>query len=513
MFESLLREFINESKERLNNVEEILLKLTELEESKKREGIVVAKREMHTIKGNAGMMGLIEIQQLCHTIEDQIEAIDTLNPQIENILQNIDRCRILLSRQDREDKKETKSFDGVSLIYSESITQDSVRIQFSSLDELVDHISEIIILRNRLKDVSEKSQFAEVSKESWQELKDAEEDISKVLRLLYNKILNLRMVPLSNLFRQMNRIVHDESIKEQKRITFTSSGGDTPIDKALLEIASEALGHLIRNAVIHGIEPPVEREAKGKSPIGNIILSAQITSNEVIIDVEDDGKGIDRDALREYAEKNNITLLPNEDPISIIFLCGFSSKKELSISAGRGVGLSAVREAVRRMGGQIEVESFKDIGTRFRIKFLLNVSIIRALIIKTDNDLYAISLSNVVSTHRIEKYNLHIINNTLSYKWANDIIPVLDIGYMFGTSDEIRDNGCIIIIEAGSKKRGLLVDEIISIEEIVVKSLDPIFENPKGISGSTILGNGDAILILDPIGLSLMEPQLEKNLW
>ena len=512
MFESLLREFINESKERLNKVEEILLKLIESEESKKREGMVVAKREMHTIKGNAGMMGLIEIQQLCHTIEDQVEAIDILNPQIENILQNIDRCRILLSMQLKEGRKDAKSIDEESLIYSENITQGSIRIQFSSLDELVNFISEIIILRNRLKDAIEKSLLAEISKESWQELKDAEEDISKVLRLLYNKILNLRMVPLGNLFRQMNRIVHDESIKEQKRITFTSSGGETPIDKALLEIASEALGHLIRNAVIHGVESPAEREAKGKSSIGNIILSAQITSNEVIIDVEDDGKGIDRDALIEYAKNNNITLLPNEDPISIIFLSSFSTKKELSISAGRGVGLSTVRKAIHRMLGQIEVESFKDIGTRFRIKLPLNVSIIRALIIKTDNDIYAISLSNILSTHRIEKYNLHKINNTLSYKWGNDIIPVLDIGYIFGTSAEVRNDGCIVIIEVGSKKRGLLVDEIISIQEIVVKSLDPIFENPKGISGSTILGDGNAILILDPISLSLMEPQLERYL-
>jgi len=513
MFEALLDEFINESIERLNNVEELLLNLGNIEENVRKEAIIKAKREMHTIKGNAGMMGLKEIQELSHFIEDQIENIETSNPVVEEILKNLDQCRNLLLLQrkvKKEQAPEEAKIDRLDIL--QHSYQEGVRIPFNSLDELVDIISEIIILRNRLKDVIEKSPLLEISKEHWEEINNAEEDISKAIRLLSDKILNLRMVPLGNLFRQMNRIIHDESLKENKRVTFSSIGGETPIDKALLEIASEALGHLIRNAVIHGIELPAEREAKGKSPIGNIILSAQITSNEIIIDVEDDGKGIDREEIIEHARKNNITLLPNEDPLSLIFMTGFSTKKEVSLSAGRGIGLSVVRDAIRRMGGQIEVESFKDIGTRFRLKLPLNISIIKALIIKADDEFYAMSLSNILSTNRINKFQLHKINNTLSFKWGADTVPVLDLGYIFKTSPAVRTDGCIIIFEAGGKKRALLVDEIISIQEIVVKALDPIFENPKGISGSTILGNGDPILILDPIGLTLLEPQLEKQL-
>ncbi len=293
MFEALLEEFISESIERLNNVEDIFLNLDEAKEYLRIEFIKKSKREIHTIKGNAGMMGLKDIQELCHIIEDQIETINIKNPDVKIILEGIDKCRTLLLIC-KKGKKSISEKEVDKIEAHIELSQDSVRVSFNILDELVDYISEIIILRNRLKDVIEKSPLIRISKDSWDEIRNAEEDISKILMLLYNKILNLRMVPLSNLFRQMNRIVHDESLKEQKRIYFSSSGGDTPMDKALFEIASNALGHLIRNAVIHGIELPSERESKGKSQIGNIMLSAQITSNEVIIDIKEDRKGIDK---------------------------------------------------------------------------------------------------------------------------------------------------------------------------------------------------------------------------
>jgi two-component system chemotaxis sensor kinase CheA len=517
-FESLLGDFILDAKERSARVEEILLQLDEAEPGEQKLLLDEAKRELHTLKGNAGMMGLPELQKLAHEMEDDIVSWETENTDIQDILVKLDHFTVMLKDVDRENDGDTgdQSIEKSGIPNTQEIKrgsdiQGSVRVPFSSLDELVNLLAEMVIFRNRLTDAIFRGRSKISSDSAWEEVENAQEALGKTLTYIQEGIMRLRMVPLQSLFKNLKRIVHDEARKEGKEINFHTSGGETPIDKALMEIASEALGHIIRNAVIHGIELPDIRVSKGKARTGDIFLSATTQGNEVQIDIEDNGSGIRRQDLVESASKLGIELSAIDNLYSLLFLPGFTTKEGVDISAGRGIGLSAVTQSIQRMGGRIEVVSEEEKGSRFRIRLPLSVSITNAMILTVDNEMYALPLTHIIESVRFNSYDIHQVNHTNVFKWRGAVIPLLDIGCHFGTVKKPRNKGYIIVIEAGSKNRGLVIDDIVGIREIVVKGLDTFIGTPQGISGSTILGDGRVILILDPSGLSAVRPILEKQ--
>jgi two-component system chemotaxis sensor kinase CheA len=516
-FEGLLDDFLLDAKERSARVEEILLKLNESPEHERQPLLDETKRELHTLKGNSGMMGLKQLQNLAHEMEDDVVSFDTGTNVLQDILRKLDTFNAFLDGIDKEDKnkeeavtsRETKPQEEKSY----STVQGSVRVPFSSLDELVELLAEMVIFRNRLEDAVFRGSSTHSSNSSWEEVEHAQEALGKTLTFIQERIMRLRMVPLKGIFKHLRRIVHDESVMEGKEINFHSAGGSTPMDKALLEIASEALGHIIRNAVIHGIESPDERVKKGKAKAGDIYLSASTQGNEVQIDIEDNGGGIKRHDLLESASKLGIEASKVDDLYSLVFLAGFTTKQEADLSAGRGIGLSAVLQSIQRMGGRIDVTSEEDVGSRFRIRLPISVSITNAMLLDVDNEVYALPLSNIVDSLRFDLSVIHNVNNTYVFKWRGKVTPLLDLGYKFGTAAKMRDKGYVIIIEADGKNRGLIIDDIIGIREIVVKGLDDIVGSPPGISGSTILGDGRVVLILEPSGLSVTRPFVGEPVW
>ena len=377
---------------------------------------------------------------------------------------------------------------------------------FSALDELVDLLAEMVIFRNRLSDAVFRGSSLHSSNAAWEEVGNAQEALGKTLTFIQERIMHLRMVPLQGLFTHLRRIVHDEASKEGKEINFHSVGGDTPMDKALLEVASEALGHIIRNAVIHGIELPDERVRKGKAKAGDIYLSASTQGNEVQIDIKDNGAGIKRKDVLESASKFGIETSAVDDLYAMLFLPGFTTRKGADMSAGRGIGLSAVQQSIQRMGGRIDLTSEEGIGSRFRIRVPISVSITNAMLVNVDKEVYALPLSNIIDSLRFHSSVTHRVNNTDVFTWRGKVTPLVDLGYKFGTAQEPREKGYVIIIEADGKNRGLIIDDIIGIREIVVKGLDDIVGTPPGISGSTILGDGRVVLILETSGLSVARP-------
>lgn len=440
-FDDFLTDFTVEAQERCDRVEELLLagpgRLEEI------------SRELHTLKGNAGMVGLRELQEAAHAMEEQSDP--------EALLKALDEFRRLL-----DPSRPTRS---------------TIRVPFSALDELVDLLAEIIVFRNRLDDAA----------------------LGKALSLLQDRIMAMRMVPLRMLFGQLRRIVHDEAAAAGKEARLVTTGGDTPMDKALLESASEALGHLVRNAVTHGIEVPAVRAAAGKRVEGVVQIAASTQCDEVWIEVRDDGAGVDRDALVAAAAAKGIAA--EYDPLQLLFRSGVSTRDGSDISAGRGVGLSAALEAVRRSGGDIDVDSLSGRGTRFLIRMPLTLSIARSLLVRVDSEEYAVPLAAIVESHRLAAGDVHIVNDAAVFNWRGRVVPLLDLGLVMDSAAELRPRPYAVVLEAEGRNRGLLVDELIGMREIVVKGLGDLGAPPPGIAGATILGDGRVLLILDPKSL------------
>ncbi len=503
-FSGLMDDYVLDARERLARVEELLLELPQAEASRARSILEEARRELHTLKGNSGMMGMKQLQALTHRAEDQVDDLANEKPDIELLLETLDAFHAALD----------SACSGVQPEESQPVQSPrvaagtgSMRVSFSSLDELVDLLAEMVIFRNRLSDAVTNGRNGADPGRGWEDVFSAEESLGKTLAFIQDRIMRLRMMPLQSLFRYLQRIVFDEGRKEQKQVRLLTRGGDTPMDKALLETASEVLGHLIRNAVIHGIETPDTRTEKGKAAEGMIRLTASTRGNEVTVDVADDGRGIDKQQLLQAASDRGLTLpCNNEEVYSLLFLPGFSTREGADISAGRGMGLSAAMESVRKMGGRVEVFSELGKGSVFRLHMPLSVSITRALIVRADGEDYALPLSAIMESLRFRAGDGHEINHAGTYRWRGGVIPLLDLGHIFGTAEGIRKQGFVVIFQAEGKHRGLIADDLPGIKEIVVKGLDSMVGSLAGLAGSTILGDGHVVLILDPRGLMGIKP-------
>jgi two-component system chemotaxis sensor kinase CheA len=502
-FDRLFDDYLLDVREKLARVEDLLLNLQEAQASEKEFILIEAKRELHTIKGNSGMMGFPKLQKLAHEMEDDVESLDVDNTELGDLLRKLDRFKLSLKEINMENQSE-KEIQDDERIHGQ--IQGSVRVPFSALDELVDLLAEMVIFRNRLYEAVMQGHTMESQEQAWEETEKAQESLGKTLDFIQDRIMRLRMVPLGSLFGHLRRIVHDDCEREGKEAIFETKGGDTPMDKALLEIASEALGHIVRNAVIHGIEHPDARTKAGKQTKGRILLTAAVQANEVFMDVTDDGAGVDLEILAQAAKEEGIEIPSREVLYSLLFSSGFTTREETDISAGRGIGLSSAYAAVQRLGGAIEIDSEPGAGTRFRLRMPLSVSIMRGIVIKADGNEYVLPLTSVVESQRFRNGDCHQINHSGVFTWRKKVITLIDLGHIFGTAKKIRDSGYVVVIESGDRQRGLLVDDIVGIRETVVKGLDTTVGSPQGISGATILGDGRVLLILDPPGLIGLSP-------
>ncbi len=503
IFEALVEEFYLESQERIQRIADTLMAWGEAEESERKELLVLLRRELHTVKGNAGMMGLKELQDLSHHLEDRVADLAT-SDSVRDLLGDLDRVQqelnVACGRVSAlEDAAETEVATATS-------APGGVRVGFGTLDGLVDLLSEMVIFRNRLGDSLGRAMATlprgARSGSSWLAVEEAHEVLEKTLDRVQYSVMQLRMVPLENLFLQLKRLVFDEAQRLERKVEFRAHGGETPLDKGLLELASEALGHLVRNAVVHGLEGRDERVAAGKPEAGKLIVTAHTTSEEVWIDVEDDGRGIDSEALRERAAKLGLDSPAGADLPTLLALPGLSTRDEADASAGRGMGMAAVGESIRRGGGQLEVVSTVGEGTRFRLRLPLSAAIIRALLLRVEDDLFVLPAAAVREAVALNVGDRTLLQGAAVVRWRQELIPLVDLGVQFGATPERRDQGQILFIESEGRYRGLVVDAIVGIRDIVVKPLDRMMGAPLGISGCTILGDGRVVLILDAAALS-----------
>ncbi|HEX2977318.1 MAG TPA: chemotaxis protein CheW, partial [Bacteroidales bacterium] len=324
--------------------------------------------------------------------------------------------------------------------------------------------------------------------------------IERQVKDLSEGIMKLRLISVGESFERMRFVVRDLVSKSGKSINLVFQGEDTQIDKFVMEKMFDPLLHLVRNAVSHGIETPVERESLGKSQSGQILLSASASGNTVVFEVADDGYGINPEKIIEKAIKSgfldNGTGITNTDLLKIMSTPGFSTREQSDMASGRGMGMDIVSRTVNELGGSIEMDSVKGSGTRFTIQLPLILSIVNALIISSGMNSFAIPMPAVNEIISIEEGNIEKFMSDEMIFHQGSIIPVMRLQRYFHLAGNAASH-YVVVVESGHERAGIIVDKIIGKREIVVRSLSDPLIRVAGISGATELGDGRIVLILD----------------
>ncbi len=378
----------------------------------------------------------------------------------------------------------------------------TVRVDTEKLDALMNLVAELVINKTRLAQIG--------SEYNLQELSETLSHVDRVTSDLQAVVTKARMVPIETVFSRFPRMVRDLAKDLGKDIDLVIQGKETELDRTVIDEIGDPLVHLIRNSVDHGVEKPEIRTQNGKNSTGTILLKAEHEGNSVVITIKDDGKGINEEVmLKKALEKGLVTeeeaeKMTKEDKIKLIFASGFSTAEKISDVSGRGVGMDVVRTKIEALNGSIEVLSEIGEGSEIRIKLPLTLAIIEALMVKLEDEIFAIPLANIVETIDISKSEIKIVQSENVILLRGEIVPILNLSKLLDVKTnkpEIEDTNTVVIVKVGSKKIGLVVDILIGQQEIVIKSLGKLFTGTKGITGATVLGNGEVALILDVLTL------------
>jgi len=377
-------------------------------------------------------------------------------------------------------------------------TGKTLRVDIERLDTLMNLVSELIIIKTRLDDINKGEKDYQAKQ------REAIEYLERITSSLHDAVMKARMVPIENVFNRFPRVVHDLSRELSKEIDLVVEGADTELDRTIIDEIGDPLIHLIRNAADHGIENPKERIEKGKPAHGTIKLKAYHDGNNVVIEVSDDGKGIDLDGVvkkaveRGLIDKEQAKNLKEHEITSFLFEPGFSTKAEVTDISGRGVGLDVVKTKIESLGGSIDVTSKKDAGTIFSIRLPLTLAIIQALMVMVGSEKYAIPLSSIKETVIVSKEEIKKVQKTEVTILRGNVIPVIRLNRVLDVkSDSDYNEMTLVVVKKGEKDIGLAVDELLGQQEIVIKTLGNFLKDIKFIAGATILGDGEVALILD----------------
>ena len=313
------------------------------------------------------------------------------------------------------------------------------------------------------------------------------------------------MVPIESVVNRFPRMVRDLSKKLDKQMELYMDGEDTELDRTVIDEIGDPLMHLIRNAADHGLERSEEREKLGKNPVGSIFLDAYQAGNNVIIEVRDDGRGIDVDKIKEKAiargvvSEEQAARMSDKEIIDILFMPSFSTSKEVTDISGRGVGLDVVKTKIEALGGDIEARTKLGEGSNFIIRLPLTLAIMQALMVKLSSEKYALPLGNIQTVENVDRTDIKTVSGKEVLYLRGDVIPIIRLADVLDCkkSEEEEDQVLVVVVKKGEKLAGMVVDELIGQQEIVIKSIGEYINNHKVISGATILGNGEVALILD----------------
>ena len=380
-------------------------------------------------------------------------------------------------------------------------TSRTVRVDIEKLDALMNQVSELIIAKNSLVSISS-TDSGDFQNQSFHE---QIEYLERITTNLHESVMKVRMVPIESVVAKFPRMIRDLSRKLDKKMELYMTGEDTELDRTVVDQIGDPLQHLLRNSADHGLEDNATRIAKGKPEVGSIFLNAFQEGNNVIIQVGDDGNGIDVEAVRNKAiERGVITeeqaeTMSQKEIINLLFLPSFSMAKKITDISGRGVGLDVVKSNIEALGGDVEVKTELGVGTTFTVRLPLTLAIIQALMVEIRDEKYAIALGSISNIEDIPVKDIKYVEAQEVIHLRGKVIPLIRMDQVLDIEpkEEEPESLTVVIVQKGENLAGLVVDNLIGQQEIVIKSLGKYINNNKIISGATILGDGEVALILD----------------
>ncbi|MFL2125358.1 chemotaxis protein CheW [Marinilactibacillus psychrotolerans] len=441
--------------------------------------ILLSKLDQSDIKNN--ILETSEIDEVQIAIFDKTQSLRSAKkvPVEAEVSNETDKVK---DKSQDVSKKETPK---------KSISKQTIRVDLTRLDQFMNLVSELVIHRTRLEDLSEKEKLLELS--------EPLTEVGRITTELQELVLQLRMQPFNVVLQRFPRMLRDLANELGKEIQLVTEGEDTELDRTVISEIGEPLIHLLRNSADHGIEMPDERERLGKPRLGTVKLAAYPEGNRVVVTLSDDGKGLNPEYIKASAEKKGVSTLglSDEEIQQLIFHPGFSTAAKVTGISGRGVGMDAVKEKISSLNGTIETVSEVGKGTTFKIILPLTLSIIQALLVKTGGETFALPQAIIDKVNRFDEEDAIQVHQGEVYRYKDTTIPITRLTDALDLEDSNYGSPHIIIVSIGDEKHGLVVDELVQQKEIVIKKLGKELGEMNHFLGATIMGDGSISLILD----------------
>lgn len=398
--------------------------------------------------------------------------------------------------------------------------EQTVRVDVKRLDHLMNLIGELVLGKNRLIKIYGDVEERYDGERFLEELNQVVASISSVTTDVQLAVMKTRMQPVGKVFNKFPRMVRDLSRELGKSIDLIITGEETELDKSIVEEIGDPLIHIIRNSCDHGVEKPEDRAAAGKPETGKVELKAYNEGNHIVIEIADDGKGLDAEMLKAKAvEKGLISEreadnMSDKEAFGIIFKAGFSTAATVSNVSGRGVGMDVVKTNIEKLNGIIDIESEKGVGTTQKLKIPLTLAIVQALIVAVQEEYYAIPLSSVIETVRISQEEIYTVDGKSVLRLRDEVLPIVRLADIFNVDSVLKNTGdvYVVIIGLAEQKMGLIVDYLVGQEEVVIKSLGYYLKGTEGIAGATVRGDGKIIMIADVAAMMNMAKEVKVNI-
>jgi two-component system chemotaxis sensor kinase CheA len=500
-------------------------------------------RGVHTLKGTSSFLGFNQITELTHTSEDLLNKLrkgDLIadNKIIDILIEAHNAASILLQRiesrnlqpvelngileklrgvmQKQQDKVQIEDLEKAKKeeaprtpetfdVMHQRAADSTIRVDIERLDELMNLVGELVLARNRLAQATqtllEKYERVDMSKH----IADVSSQIDFVTTELQMAVMKTRMIPIEKVFNGLPLLARDLMRTTGKEVDLQIYGKETELDKSIIEELNDPLVHMVRNAIDHGIESPEERKKQGKPQQGIVVVNAERDGNYILITMEDDGRGIDAEQIKQKAiEKGLISEaqaqeMTASDILNLIFIPGFSTKHETTNVSGRGVGMDIVKTNIAKLKGIVEIDSAVGKGTIITLKVPLTLAIIQGLLMKVADEVFAVPLSAVLEIIRIGPNEIYTIQGREVIRLRDIILPLARMSDIIGSSKTSKQStiSYVVVVGWAEKRIGLLVDSLQGQKEVVIKALGSYLGDVPGIAGSTILGDGSVILVID----------------
>ncbi|TCK61735.1 hybrid sensor histidine kinase/response regulator [Seleniivibrio woodruffii] len=545
--QDLVQDFILETDEIIESLDQDLIEL----ENRKNDFDLLNKifRAAHTMKGASSFLGFDKMSSVTHHAEEILNKLRKnemqVTPEIMDILlEFVDVTKTILG--DIKNGTNTAVTDEIVAKLKlanegklgagagaasggakrESVEQvkkaavaveQTIRVDVSRLDSLMNLVGELVLSRNRIGQISGELEKKFEGEFLIEQLMETTSQIGLISTELQLAVMKTRMVPIGKVFNKFPRMVRDLCRDMGKDIDLVIAGEETELDKSVVEEIGDPLMHMIRNAVDHGVEIPSERRKKGKPDKGIVNLSAYHEGNHIVVEIKDDGKGLDAEMLKRKAvEKNVISAeeaknMDNETAYGLIFRPGFSTAAAITDVSGRGVGMDVVKTNIEKLNGIINIESEIGHGTRFKMKLPLTLAIIQALLVEVSGEILAIPLVSVIETVRINEKQIHSFEGREVLKLRDSVLSLIRLNEIYEFQESYDEDIYVVVVGIAEKRLGFIVNKLVGQEEIVIKSLGEYLSGNEGIAGATIMGDGRVRLIIDVAGVMEIASKMPRR--